>query len=485
MFDGIYQADYWITRFIIQRGLGLIYLLAFLNAFNQFRPLLGEHGLLPVQKFLKKTTFSKHPSLFHWHYSDQFFGIITSLGLFLSFLALTGLSDAGPLWLSMLIWFLLWAIYLSIVNIGQIFYGFGWESILLEAGFYAIFLGPLHYQMPLAMIFVLRWLVFRIEFGAGLIKIRGDSCWRNLTCLNYHHETQPMPNPLSRFFHHLPQGVHKFETFSNHLVQLGVVWLLFAPQSIASYAALLIVLTQSYLILSGNYAWLNVLTLLLAFSGFSDGFLQQFIPANPPATLATPVFFQGMVATITALVIYLSINPVKNMISPHQRMNFSFNPLHLVNTYGAFGSVTEKRNEIVLEGTTNEHINENTRWKAYEFKGKPGDPHRRPPQIAPYHLRIDWQIWFAAMTSIRANSWLVLLIVKLLEGQKSVIKLLRNNPFEDCNKPPRYIRAKLYRYRFSTPQEKKETGQWWQREYLFEYMPPKKLEDLEGVVDFK
>jgi len=480
MFDGIYHADYWFSRFIIQRGLGLIYLLAFLNAFNQFRPLLGENGLLPAPEFLKKTTFKRYPSLFHWHYSDQFFAVVASAGILLSVLAMTGLSDAGPLWLSMLIWCLLWVIYLSIVNIGQTFYGFGWESILLEAGFYAIFLGPLHFYVPLTMIFVLRWLVFRVEFGAGLIKIRGDSCWRNLTCLNYHHETQPMPNPMSRFFHNLPEGVHKFETLSNHMVQLGVIWLLFAPQPFASYAALLIVLTQGYLILSGNYAWLNLLTMLLAFSGFSDGFLQQFITFNPPVVLAAPVYFQWVAAAITALVIYLSIKPVKNMISPHQRMNFSFNPLHLVNTYGAFGSVTKNRNEIVIEGTTDEHIDENTRWETYEFKGKPGELQHRPPQIAPYHLRLDWQIWFAAMTSIRANLWLVRLAIKLLKGQKSVLKLLKSNPFANTDNPPQYIRAKLYRYRFSTPQEKKETGQWWKREYLYEYMPPQKLKDFSG-----
>jgi len=480
MFDGIYQGEYWFSRFLIQRGLGLIYLLAFLNAFNQFRPLLGVNGLLPVPTFLKKTTFKRHPSLFHWHYSDQLFGIVASAGIILSLTALMGLADAGPLWLSMLIWLLLWALYLSIVNVGQIFYGFGWESILLEAGFYAIFLGPLHYQMPLAMVFVLRWLVFRIEFGAGLIKIRGDSCWREFTCLNYHHETQPMPNPLSRFFHNLPEGIHKFETLSNHIVQLGAVWLLFAPQPVASYAALLMVLTQGYLLLSGNYAWLNLLTLILAFSGFSDGFLQQLMPINPPPELADPVYFQAMAAALTALVIYLSINPVKNMISPHQRMNFSYNPLHLVNTYGAFGSVTKQRNELVIEGTTDKQIDENTQWEAYEFKGKPGDPQHRPPQIAPYHLRLDWQIWFAAMTSIRANPWLIRLVLKLLEDHKPVIKLLKSNPFED--NPPRYIRVNLYRYRFSTPQEKKNTGQWWQREFLREYLPPQKREDVSGVV---
>ena len=479
MFDGLYQADYWLSRFLIQRGLALIYLIAFLSAFNQFRPLLGEKGLLPVPGFLEKTTFKQFPGIFQWHYSDRFFGWVAGSGIFLSLLALFGISDAGPLWFSMLIWLLLLALYLSIVNAGQIFYGFGWESLLLEAGFYAIFLGPLHYASPLIMIFLLRWLVFRVEFGAGLIKMRGDTCWRNLTCLNYHHETQPQPNPLSRFFHNLPESVHKFETLSNHVVQLGVVWLLFAPQPVASYAAALIVLSQGYLIVSGNYAWLNWLTLLLAFSGFSDGFFSQFISFNVPSELAYPIYFQGLVAALAAVVVYLSINPVKNMISPGQRMNASFNNLHLVNTYGAFGSVTKERREIVIEGTSDKTVDDSTDWKAYEFKGKPGDPFRTPPQIAPYHLRLDWQMWFAAMKDVRSSPWFIRLVLKLLQNQKSVTGLLKTNPFKE--EAPRFIRARLYVYRFTTSAEKKESGRVWTRDFKYEYMQPQSLNNLSSV----
>jgi len=479
MFEGLYQADYWFSRFIIQRGLGFIYLMAFLVAFNQFRPLLGENGLLPTQRFLGQTTFRQFPGLFQFHYSDRFFGWVAGSGIFLSLLALSGISDAGPLWVSMLIWFLLWALYMSIVNAGQIFYGYGWESLLLEAGFYAIFLGPLHYASPLIMIFLLRWLVFRVEFGAGLIKMRGDSCWRDLTCLNYHHETQPQPNPLSRTFHNLPEWMHKFETFSNHVVQLGVIWLLFAPQPIASYAAALIVLSQGYLIISGNYAWLNWLTLLLAFSGFNDGFFHQFLQFSPPEELLTPLAFQGLTAALAAVVIYLSIDPVKNMISPGQRMNASFNNLHLVNTYGAFGSVTKERREIVVEGTTDETINDSTEWKEYEFKGKPGITERTPPQIAPYHLRLDWQMWFAAMKDVRSCPWFVNLVVKLLQNQRSVTSLLKRNPFNE--KAPNYIRARLYVYRFSSTEEKRKTGKIWIREFQHEYMSPQSLDDLSTV----
>lgn len=479
MFEGLYQGEYWLSRFVIQRGLGIMYMLAFLVALNQFRPLVGEKGLLPVPRFLSRITFKRAPSIFHLHYSDRFFGVIAWIGLILSIIAAVGLSDAGPLWFSVCVWFLLWILYLSIVNVGQLFYGFGWESLLLETGFYAIFLGPMHYHTPLLMIFILRWLVFRVEFGAGLIKMRGDKCWRDLTCLNYHHETQPMPNPLSRYFHLLPERFHKVETLFNHIVQLGAVWLLFLPQPLASIGAALIILSQAYLVISGNYAWLNWMTLVLAFSGISDAYMQYIIPMSIPANLSSPVMFNIGIIVLGLVVAYMSIDPIKNMISPHQRMNASFNPLHLVNTYGAFGSVTKKRYEIIIEGTTDEIITPETEWKTYVFKGKPSNRKRVPPQIAPYHLRLDWQIWFAAMSSIRSNPWLLRFILKLLEGDEKAVKLLKDNPFKD--NAPKHIRARLFHYEFTNPEEYKQTGNWWKRSFKRMYLPPQSLEDLRSI----
>lgn len=479
MTDGIYQADYWLSLFIIQRGLGLIYLIAFLVTLNQFCPLLGENGLMPVPQFLERVSFKRKPSIFHWHYSDWLLRVFSWIGIILSIVTLTGLSEIGPLWLSMLIWFLLWAIYQSIVNVGQLFYGFGWESLLLEAGFYAIFMGPLQYQAPLLMIFILRWLVFRVEFGAGLIKMRGDKCWRNLTCMNHHHETQPMPNALSRFFHLLPEPLHKAETFFNHLVQLGAVWLLFLPQPLASIGAVAIILSQGYLIISGNYAWLNWVTLILAFSGISDVYLQQIIPLSIPADLLFPLPFHVIIILLALGVAYMSINPIKNMLSSKQRMNASFNPLHLVNTYGAFGSVTRKRYEIIIEGTTDKVLDAQTQWKAYEFKGKPGSPNMSPPQIAPYHLRLDWQIWFAAMSSIHSNPWLLKFAIKLLKNEKSHLKLLDSNPFN--NEAPHFIRMRLFHYKYTTHQQYRKSGKCWKKSFQRMYLSPQSLDDLESL----
>ncbi|NGP76408.1 lipase maturation factor family protein [Balneolaceae bacterium YR4-1] len=474
LFEGLYSSNYWFSKFLLQRGLALIYLLAFTNALNQFIPLLGSKGLLPVPQFLERMSFKKKPSLFHWHYSDTYFKTVAYIGFFLSLLALSGISDSGPVWASMVVWFLLWIIYLSIVNVGNIFYGFGWESMLLEAGFYAIFLGPLSWSTPILMIWIFRWMVFRVEFGAGLIKMRGDSCWRDLTCLNYHHETQPLPNSLSWFFHQLPEPLHKAETFFNHLVQLVIVWGLFFPQPVASIAAGLIILSQGYLIISGNYSWLNWLTIILAFSGFSDEILNSLTGMAVPSVTSVPFYFETLVVLLTLIVIYLSFDPVRNMLSKSQKMNFSFNPIHLVNTYGAFGSVTKERYEIIIEGTDDKFPDENATWKAYEFKGKPGNPARRPPLVSPYHLRLDWQMWFAAMSrSPRRHPWFQSLIARLLQNDESTLNLLRENPFPED--PPLSIRARLFKYEYTSHKERKKTGNWWKREYVQDYMKPQSL----------
>jgi hypothetical protein len=368
-------------------------------------------------------------------------------------------------------WLVLWALYLSIVNVGQRFYGFGWESLLLEAGFLAVFLGDADTRPPVLVLWLLRWLLFRLEFGAGLIKLRGDPCWRDLTCLEYHHETQPMPNPLSRAFHHLPTPLHRVEVLANHAAQLVVPWFLFAPEPLATGAAVIIVVTQSWLVLSGNFSWLNFLTIALGLSAVDGSLLADLLPVDAPSGLGdTPLWFDVVVVAVTALVLVLSWWPVRNMLSPRQAMNASFNQLHLVNTYGAFGSVTRVRREVVVEGTDHPTPDDGAAWREYEFKGKPGDVRRRPRQFAPYHLRLDWLLWFVALSPAYGDGWFVPFVRKLLENDPATLRLLARNPFPD--EPPTFVRARLYRYRFTTRQERRETGAWWHRTLVGELLPP-------------
>jgi len=466
-------SSFWLTRLLIQRSLAFIYVIGFLIVIRQYLPLLGEEGLLPVRLFLGRIQFWNAPSLFWLNASDPFILAMGWVGLLLAFFALSGLSDAYGNWLSVLVWGLLWFLYLSFVNVGQTFYGFGWESILLETGFLAIFLGSSKSKPPKLVIWLFRWVLFRVMFGAGLIKIRADECWRDFTCMMYHYETQPIPNPLSWFFHRLPPLVHKSEVFMTHVVELIVPWGFFLFRPLCVGAGFLTVLFQVMLILSGNLSWLNYMTLVLCIACFDDRILSRMIRFKLPSFGPMAGFRKVVIAGLTGLIVFLSIPPVVNMISSRQLMNASFNSLHLVNTYGAFGSVTRQRREVILEGTQDPVPGPQSKWREYEFKCKPGDIQRAPCILSPYHLRLDWQMWFAAMSSYARHPWILNLVSKLLQNDEAVLSLIKENPFPE--NPPSHIRARLFDYRFASPEEHDKTGQWWHRQFVQEYLPPLSL----------
>ena len=464
--------DYTIARLVIERGLALVYLVGFVVAIRQFPALCGERGLEPAPRFLARVRFLEAPSLFHWGYSDRRLLVVGWLGVTISGLLVLGLPQVAPLPLTMAAWFVLWVFYQSISNIGGTFYSFGWESLLLEAGFLAIFLGNDAIAPPWLVLLAFRWLAFRVEFGAGLIKLRGDHCWRNLTCLDFHHETQPMPNPLSWFFNRLPRPLHRLEVLGNFVAQLVLPFGLFLPQPVASIAAILMIGTQLYLVVSGNYAWLNWVTMLAIVAAVADPFATASGSAYQPA----PIWFNIAVVVLVVLILILSWWPVRNMASPRQAMNASFNPFRLVNTYGAFGSVSRDRIELVIEGTDADEPRPDATWLEYGFKGKPDDPSRLPPQIAPYHIRLDWLLWFIPLSPRYGGDWFVRFVTRLLEGDQPTLRLLRRNPFPGA--PPRFVRARFFRYRFTTWRERGETGAWWVRELESDYLPPVRLDDL-------
>lgn len=482
--------DHTIAREVIQRGVAAIYVVAFLSTYHQFPALLGERGLLPVPELLARPSSRRSPSLFHWHrtpYSDRLLRAVCVLGMLLGASVVVGLPQQGPAWTPIPVFLAMWGLYLSIHSLGQRFYGFGWESMLLEAGFVVGFLGSHAVPPPTLILLFLMWLLLRLEFGAGMIKMRGDAAWRDLTAMDHHHQTQPMPGPLSRWAHLKPHWWHRCEVLGSHAVQLGVVWLILAPQPIASIAACLIILTQLALVLTGNYAWLNWLTIIVAFSAISDSFLRWVVggpwpgwgwerlsdprgagagpiddadsPVGVLVGMASPLWWIVLTGALFAWLLVLSRKPLLNLFSRHQLMNASFNRWHLVNAYGAFGSMTTRRLEVVIEGTTSGGTEEGD-WHAYEFKGKPGDPARRPRQFAPYHLRLDWMMWFLALRP-GAEGWFVALLEKLRDGDPAIRRLLRLDPFD--GQPPARLRVRLFEYRYTTAQEKRETGHWWAR----------------------
>jgi hypothetical protein len=464
------------------RLLGLIYLMAFLTWVNQGPALVGRQGLTPAAAYLgrwagslgsRAAGFWQAPSIFWIADSDKVLFGAGWLGVALSLLVLGGYANA-------LVLLALWALHLSICNVGQIFYGFGWEMQLLETGFLCAFLCPLldgrpfpRRPPPVIVIVLLRWLIARIMLGAGLIKLRGDPCWRDLTCLDYHFETQPIPSPLTPFFHALPAGAHKVGVTFNHFVELVVPFFAFGPRRARLVAAGCLLALQVILILSGNLAYLNWLTLIPIIACFDDGVWRKLAPrrllAAAERAAAAAVVSAGQrraVATLAVVVILLSVEPVLNLLSAEQAMNTSFNRLQLVNTYGAFGSVGRERDEIVFEGTLDDAVGPDTRWVPYEWKCKPGDPARRPCWMSPYHRRLDWLIWFAAMGPPQQSPWAIHLTWKLLQADRGALGLLAGDPF--AGKAPRFVRATLYRYKLQPPRAKTT----WTRTEIGPWLPP-------------
>ncbi|MBH8557193.1 lipase maturation factor family protein [Hymenobacter negativus] len=483
------EPTYWLTRFVILRLLGGLYAVAFLVAINQIVPLIGEHGLLPVGLFLKQASavlgsagagFVRLPSIFWLGHSDTALLAAAWLGFGISCLVAAGFANA-------LLLAVLWGLYLSFVHVGQEWYGYGWEIQLTETGFLAIFLCPLldgrpfpKYAPPLPVIVLFRWLVVRVMLGAGLIKVRGDEIWRNSTALYYHFETQPIPGPLSRWFHFLPHGALRLGVWFNWLAELLAPFFAFGPRVARHTAGVVMVLFQLSIILSGNLSFLNWLTIVPALACFDDGFWARLLPrrlvrqaaaAAAQAEESRPMRTAAWV--VTAVIALLSIRPALNMISPGQIMNTSFDPLDLVNTYGAFGTVGRERLNVVFEGTRDAIPSDSANWLPYPYKGLPVALDQRPPQIAPYQLRLDWQMWFAAMASPAEYPWTANLVSKLLHNDPDAVSLFARNPFP--GQPPRYIRAVRYRYRFARPGNPQ--GQWWQRERVDMWLVPLSADD--------
>jgi hypothetical protein len=454
---------YLLARELVQRGVALVYVLGFVAVLHQWRPLLGRSGLTPAADLVARTGFWQAPSLLRWRCTDAAAMVLATVGVTIAVSLVAGIPQLAGTAATVAAFVTIWALYLSFVSLGRTWYAFGWESLLLEAGFLVGFLGGHDVPVTWPVLLAVRWLVFRVEVGAGLIKLRGDPCWRDLTCLRYHHETQPMPGPLSWRFHHLPPSIHRLEALANHVVQLGAPWLLFVPQPVAGAAAVVILVTQTWLLASGNFAWLNLLTIVLATSALPDAWLgwlpEGALVGDAPASDALPDAWLVVVGLLGAVLLWRSVPPVQNLLSPRQRMNVSHDPLRLVNSYGAFGSVTRVRHELTIEGT--EDPTDRDGWQAYGFHGKPGAPDRRPRQFAPYHLRLDWLLWFAAMSADpeRQHPWLGRLLDALRRGDPGIRRLVRYDPFD--GRAPAAVRVRRERYRFSTPAERRATGDRW------------------------
>jgi lipase maturation factor 1 len=491
--------SYDTVRVGFLRSLGLIYLIAFVSLWAQLNALVGKQGLLPVKEGLETIRnatpqysawgrFHIFPTLSWVNSSDAFLHVQCAAGTILAITLVVGIAPAACL-------FLLWLIYLSLATVHREFLAFQWDNLLLEAGFLAIFLSPLQLlpwktraRAPsLLVIWLFRWLLFRLMFESGCVKLlSGDSAWRDLTALTAHFQTQPLPTWIAWYVHQLPEWLLKASTVVMFAIELVAPFLIFGPRRFRFAACAALFGLQVIIFLTGNYCFFNMLTMALCLFLLDDSALKRLTPSrlkkriwSRPALSVPLVRWQWprpIIVVLTAMILWISVIQLFSMFQVRipwpQSVLASFrwvNYFRTFNNYGLFAVMTMQRPEIIVQGS-----NDGKTWLDYELKYKPGDVKGRPKFVAPYQPRLDWQMWFAALGNYRQNPWFINFCVQLLEGSPPVLHLLERNPFP---KPPRYVRALIYEYHFTNWSIRRRTGAWWQREVRGVYLPVLALQE--------
>jgi len=258
-------------------------------------------------------------------------------------------------------------------------------------------------------------------------------------------------------------------------VEIIAPFFIWAPRLQRLIAAGLMIFLQLVIALTGNYCFFNLLTIALCLLLIDDATLSRKYATVADRRYSDRLSTYG---AIMVIVVTLPINAwlIFTAFKPDaqwpRRLAFAYEhlePFRIVNGYGLFRVMTKDRREIVIEGSA-----DGIDWLPYEFKWKPGDVKRAPGWCAPHQPRLDWQMWFAALGTPEQNPWFIRLAICLLEGKPAVARLFAHDPFP--NQPPRYVRAILYRYRFTTAKEHRQTGAWWERQELGEYLPAVSLQ---------
>ncbi|HXZ81288.1 MAG TPA: lipase maturation factor family protein [Terriglobales bacterium] len=466
------------------RALGLIYFIAFLSFGVQAAGLIGSNGISPVcevmqavQENFGAASYRVFPTVLWFGCGDRALAISWILGIVFSVFLLLGrqkrVACVG-----------LFLLYLSLVTAGQVFMGYQWDGLLLEAGFLAIFLG----WSPL-ILFLFHWLLFRLMFMSGAVKLfSGDPTWRNSTALGYHWETQPLPTPPAWYVFQLPEWFQRAATASTLAIELAIPFLIFFPRRVRFLGAVVIIALQILIFITGNYTFFNLLTISLCLLLFDDAFLSRFMPRRlalalrirPAETPAPSQNFstlrRAIAACLAALILLVSVS---EMTARFLRFELPLapealrlvGPFNIVNSYGLFAVMTTSRPEITIEGS-----NDAEHWLEYSFKYKAGDLKRRLPWAEPHQPRLDWQMWFAALGNYRSDPWILRFSYRLLQASPAVLDLMDTNPFPSA--PPLYLRAMVYEYHFTNWAERKKTGALWRREVKGYYLPPLDLGTL-------
>jgi hypothetical protein len=490
---------YRMTRSLFVRGIALIYLIAFLSLDSQILGLVGSHGILPVERSLRFMAARAEELHLGWHLyhlrptlcwidpGDSSLRLQALAGAGLAGLAVLGVAPGPFLLMS-------WALYLSLATAGGLFLGYQWDNLLLEAGLLAALWAPWRIWSRAALdpppsqtvLWLLRWLLFRLMFASGLVKIlSGDPHWRDLSALGFHYQTQPLPNPVAWYVHQLPGWAHRGAAASLFLIELAVPFLIFMPRRLRMLAVGPFALLQAAIFMTGNYTFFNLLTLVLCVPLLDDRALellpvrglrrrlQQLPPRRRESVPEGRVSMvwrgvlglrRAMLALLAVAVVGVSLMSMPGFFPDRvgwPSLVFQVQdwvaPLRSVNGYGLFAIMTHRRPELVIEGSA-----DGTTWLEYEFPYKPGDVRRPPPWVAPHQPRVDWQLWFAALEGEEGSPWVRALCRRLLEAAPEVLAFVRVNPFPVA--PPRFIRVRVYEYRFTTVEERRATGAWWHRE---------------------
>jgi predicted DCC family thiol-disulfide oxidoreductase YuxK len=479
--------SYELTRSLFLRGLGIIHLIAFVSLGTQINGLIGPDGILPATELMANAR--------NWADANSWAGAIGNMPTLCWLIgagkvALHAQWIAGALLSVLLILHIapllhlagLWVLYLSLSVVGREFLGYQWDALLLETTWLAMFVAPWpgrNTRVTTFGLWTMRWLVFRLMFSAGMVKLAsGDPAWRDLTALNYHYWTQPLPTWTAWYAHQLPDWFQRFSCGTMFVIELIIPFLIFTPRRLRMAGAVALIFLQVLIIATGNYCFFNWLTILITLWLLDDHAWHWLARHRTPTEVLparAPVVWRAVAGAVLVVVFFVTfinlcatcrvpVRWVKPVATIHETVNGALAPLRSVNNYGLFAVMTKTRPEIVIEGS-----DDGQTWRAYEFKYKPGDVNRRPAFVAPHQPRLDWQMWFASLGNYRGNPWLIQFCARLLTGSADCLSLIRYNPFP--HRPPRYVRAVVYGYSFTNPAERDATGAWWKREPRGLYCP--------------
>ncbi|MGI9087905.1 MAG: lipase maturation factor family protein [Chthoniobacterales bacterium] len=483
--DDVRRPTYFAARRGFLRTLGVVYLCAFISIWAQVDGLMGAHGIVPATTMLSSLRegggagFWRAPTICWWNSSDACLHALCLGGTLAAGLLAFGLLPIPAL-------VVCFGCYLSLTIPGEIFFSYQWDILLLETGFVALFLAPWQWRLRRGGdeavsgvgLFLAKALLFKLMFMSGVVKLTsGDPTWSNLTALDYHYWTQPLPTIFAWFADKNPEWLKKFCVATTLGIEVVLPFFLWAPRRLRLLAAWLLMALQLLIALTGNYCFFNLVTIALCLLLFDD---HAWAPRRKHEQACAPSRWARWVPAAVLLVTlplnlwlcFTALKPAaewpRSLLAVYERIV----PFRIVNGYGLFRVMTRDRPEIIFEGSADAFD-----WQPYEFKWKPGDLQRPPQWNAPHQPRLDWSMWFAALGSQRDRAVVERLAQRLLENQPAVLGLLARNPFPRT--PPQFVRAEIFDYHFTTVDERRATGAWWKRQFRGEYLPIVSLKDFD------